>query len=587
MKSKLFFKIILTAFCIVFIENVNAQTPYWLWTKSIGGKKSDAARSIVVDPGNGDVFATGSFTGTVDFDPGESTFNLSSTGSSSIYIAKIDGSGNFVWAKRLGGKDVAYVLSIALDPSGIGNIYITGSFQGTVDFDPGPDTFDLISAGTSDIFIAHLDGSGNFLWAKAMGGPDAVYVSSIAIDQAGSGEVYIAGYFRGTVDFDPSPLSFPLTSVGNDDVFIAKLDGAGNFAWTKSFGGTGSDVSRCMALDPAGNGGVYTTGMFSGTVDFDPGLNSSNITSVGNFDIFISKLDDSGNFVWAKQLGGAGDKNGSGTSITIEPTNGNIYATGYFEGTADFDPGKGIVELTSSGRRDIFISKLDRRGNLLWAKAIGGTKLDAGGSIAVDPTGTGDVYTTGYFHGIVDFDPGPGSFHLASVGPDDIFISKLDDSGNFEWVKTISGTKEEAANTIALDALGHVYVGGFFNGPTISFDSCILINAESSLGTADIFIAKLDLLTASFNNVDHKSQTLDVYPNPVKDRLIIKLAEEELHDVKITLYDSKGEVVFRRVVDTGSNEYNIDFSGLPASTYIVEVDVNGNKMVEQIVKAEE
>ena len=565
----------------------NAQSPDWLWINSIGGNKSDAARSMVVDPESGDVFTTGSFSGTVDFDPGEKTFNLTSAGSSSIFISKMDGSGQFVWASAIGGPDVAYVLSIALDPAGSGSIYVTGSFQGTVDFDPGPDTFNLISAGTSDIFIAHLDGFGNFIWANAIGGPDAAYVLSITIDPAGSGNVYTTGYFRGTVDFDPGPEIFHLTSVGFDDIFISKLDDSGNFIWAISFGGKGSDVSRCITLDPAGNGDVYTTGWFSGTVDFDPGPNVYNITAVGTIDIFISKLDNSGNYVWAKQLGGAGDKNGSGTSIAIDPTSGDIYATGYFEGTADFDPGKGIVDLTSEGLRDIFISKLDRKGNLLWAKAMGGPGLDVGGSIAVDPSGSGDVYTTGYFRGTVDFNPGPETFYLTSIGPDDIFITKLDDSGNFEWGKAINGLKEEAANAIALDASGHVYIAGFYNGPTILFDTDILTNAEPSLGTADIFIAKLDQMTTALVHPDAKTPSIDIFPNPVKDEIVIKFSDKEVKDFRVTLYSLKGEVVLYSVVHDIAGEYPINISGLPAEMYMVEVNANGNRLVEQVVKAQE
>lgn len=587
MKSKCYFNLILTILLLSGIKNSDAQAPDWLWTKSIGGNNNESARSIVTDPETGDVFATGTFSGTVDFDPGVNSYPLTSYGSSAIFISKLDRSGNFEWAKEIGGSDMAYVVSMTYDPAGNGDIYITGSFHGTIDFDPGPGTFNLNSTGVADIFIVHLDGSGNFLWVKAMSGPGAVYMCSIAVDMTASGNIYTTGFFRGTIDFDPGPDEFQLTSNGSDDIYISKLDGQGNFVWAISFGGPGSDVCNAITVDPSVNGNVYATGWFSGTVDFDPGVNAYNITSVGRFDIFIIKINSSGQFDWAKQLGGTGEKDGAGLSIKADPKNGDVYTTGYFEGTADFDPGKGIFELTSFGLRDIFISKLDCSGNFKWAITMGGPGLDVGLSITIDPGENGDIYTTGYFHGDVDFYPGPETFNLSSVGPDDIFISKFDVSGNFEWAKAMGGTKEEAANGIALDNSGNVYVAGFFKGPSLSFDSSVLVNAEPTNGTADIFIAKLNTITSSASNLATEASQIEIYPNPVKDKLFITLPGEKLHGITISVFKLTGQVVFSEIAYACPYEYAIDFRGLPAAIYIAEVRVNGQKMTKLIVKVQE
>ncbi|HXR81462.1 MAG TPA: T9SS type A sorting domain-containing protein, partial [Saprospiraceae bacterium] len=186
-----------------------------------------------------------------------------------------------------------------------------------------------------------------------------------------------------------------------------------------------------------------------------------------------------------------------------------------------------------------------------------------------------------------DFNPGPETFYLTSIGPDDIFITKLDDSGNFEWGKAINGLKEEAANAIALDASGHVYIAGFYNGPTILFDTDILTNAEPSLGTADIFIAKLDQMTTALVHPDAKTPSIDIFPNPVKDEIVIKFSDKEVKDFRVTLYSLKGEVVLYSVVHDIAGEYPINISGLPAEMYMVEVNANGNRLVEQVVKAQE
>jgi len=202
--------------------------------------------------------------------------------------------------------------------------------------------------------------------------------------------------------------------------------------WAKSMGGTGNEYGNSMAIDALGN--VYTVGNYMGTVDFNPGTGTFNLTSVGLFDIFISKLDASGNFVFAKSMGGP--LNDWATSIALS---GNIYTTGYFYGTADFDPGAGTFNLTSSNdSSDIFISNLDASGNFVYAKSMGGTSSKCySQSITIDASG--NVYTTGYFSGTSDFDPGTGVFNLTTTGVNDIFISKLDASGNFVWAKSMGG----------------------------------------------------------------------------------------------------------------------------------------------------
>ena len=166
-----------------------------------------------------------------------------------------------------------------------------------------------------------------------------------------------------------------MTSVGDWDIFVSKLDSSGNFLWAKQLGGTLPDLGYSIALDAFGN--VYTTGLFQVTADFDPGADTFNMTSAGSFDIFISKLDSSGNFLWAKQLGGASDD--YGYSIAVN-TSGNVYTTGYFQDTADFDPGADTLNMFSVGGLDIFVHKMSQQctptsvtqsGNTLTANASG------------------------------------------------------------------------------------------------------------------------------------------------------------------------------------------------------------------------
>ena len=388
-----------------------------------GGSTSDVGYSIAVDS-LGNVYTTGSFSGTVDFNPGTGVENLTSAGGNDIFVSKLDSSGNFVWAKRLGGTAGDDGFGIAVDSSG--NVYTTGSFFGTADFDPGAGVADLTSAIERDVFVSKLDSSGNFVWAKRFGGASADVGRVIAVDS--SGNVYTTGYFNGTVDFDPGAGVANLTSAGGNDSFVLKLDSLGDFIWAKQLGGTAADVGRTIAVDSSGN--VYTAGYFIGRADFDPGAGVENLTSASGSggtdrDVFVSKLDSSGNFVWAKGLGGTAADESS--SIAVD-SSGNVYTTGSFNGTVDFDPGAGEANLTSAGGSDGFISKLDSSGNYVWAKSLGGTGFDYVRTIVGDSSG--NVYTTGNFNGPANFNPAAGTTtNLDSAGGNDVFVLKLTPSG--------------------------------------------------------------------------------------------------------------------------------------------------------------
>src|SRR5258706_11830610 len=266
----------------------------------------------------------------------------------------LSASGDLLWAKSMGGVSDDFGLSITTDSSG--NVFTTGSYQGPADFDPSAGTANLSSAGIGDIFITKFDSSGNLVWAKSMGGTADDAGGAIAVDT--SGNIYTTGYFAGTADFDPGAGTANFSSAGIGDIFITKFDSSGNLVWAKSMGGTADDASNAIAVDASGN--IYTTGYFEGTADFDPSAGIFNLTNVGGDDIFVSKLDSNGNFVWAKSMGGTSAEAGRGIGLD---TNGNVYTTGFFQVISDFDPGVGTFNLTPAGALDIFISKLDSNGN--------------------------------------------------------------------------------------------------------------------------------------------------------------------------------------------------------------------------------
>jgi len=426
----------------------------FLWAKSMGGIGNDVGWSIAMD-GMGNEYVTGVFSGVANF----GSFSLASLGSGEIFVSKMDSDGIVLWVKRMGGKEYDGGDDVMVDP--MGNVYVTGFFQETADFGP----YSLASAGSGDIFVCKLDSDGNILWAKRMGGNLSDEGYSIASDSAGN--VYVTGFFNGTADFG----AFNLTSQGMADVFIAKLDSAGNILWVKQVRGNQNDIAYGIAVDKAGN--VYTTGHFTNFAVLGPFTLSS---PGGSQDIFVSKLDNAGNFIWAQRMGGI--NNDGSNSIALDAA-GNIYITGAFADSADF----GVFNLATAGQYDIFVTKLDGTGNILWAKPLGGTSDDNGVDIAVDPDGS--TYLTGYFRDTANF----GSFSLTSAGAEDIYVSSMDNAGNILWATRMGSASYEIGNGVATDQVGNVYATGYFQD-TADFGSFTLTSA----GHLDVFVTKLGLI---------------------------------------------------------------------------------------------
>jgi hypothetical protein len=383
-----------------------------------GGSGADSGAGVAVDA-SGNVYVTGSLTGTVDFDPGVGTANLSSAGETAAYVVKLDSAGSYVWARTFGGSGADSGAGVAVDASG--NVYVTGSFTGTADFDPGVGTANLISAGRHDAYVVKLDSAGSYVWARNFGGSGDDLGAGVAVDV--SGNVVVTGRFWGTADFDPGVGTANLSAFGPTyDAFVVKLTSAGSYVWARNFNGSDFDSGAGVAVDVSGN--VVVTGTFWGTADFDPGVGTANLTSAGRYDAFVVKLDSAGSFVWARTFGGSLEDEGSG--IVVDAS-GNVYVKGSFAGTADFDPGVGTANLMSAGRYDAFVVKLDSAGSFVWARNFGGSGDDLGAGVAVDVSG--NVYVTGSFAGTADFDPGVGTANLISAGESDAYVVKLNSSG--------------------------------------------------------------------------------------------------------------------------------------------------------------
>jgi len=477
------------------------------WANRIGGMGADNCYSVALDSA-GNIYVTGIFALTIDFDNSTEVNTMVSTGYQDLFFAKYDNNGNYLWSKQIHASGSWEVGNDIVVTEG-GTIYLTGTFQDTADFDPGAGTANIISVGNSrDLFFACYDTDGNYVWAKRLGSSNVESGSSIAVD--GSGNILLSGYFKNSADFNPGAGVATLSAAGEFDIFFAKYDANGNYILAKRIGSGQTDRSYSIDSDSAGN--IYITGGYSGSVDFDPDGGTALLTGPSLAEsVFFAKYDSNGSYVWAKNVSGPTTAS-FGNDIFVDAA-GNVYVTGRFWQTGDFDPSTEVAGLTSVGNYDVFFAKYDGNGNYLWAKSIGSTNADQGKSIVADEEG--NVYLAGCFGGAADFNPDNGSAIIGAVGDFDIFFSKYDLSGNYIWGKTVSQGNGLGIN-ILTDPAGAIYLAGNFIN-TADFDPFPLTGEEViSAGGADFFFAKylqietectlLNVLVSQAENVLTSSQ---------------------------------------------------------------------------------
>lgn len=371
------------------------------------------------------------------------------------------------WAKTWGDpNDESIAYGTAADSSG--NVYVVGYFYGSnVDFDPGPGT-DLHSAvGNADAYVVKYDSNGNFLWARTWGSTQSDEATAVSLDSLGN--VYITGKFAGVaaenVDFDGTSGTDNHIAYGNNsNLFIIKYNADGTYGWGQGIYGAGNNKGLAIAV--ASDGGVYATGFYNGTVDFDPTGTTENHTNIPFSNMFLTKYNTSGTYQWTKSLDGSGSAEGD--AITVD-TLGSVYIGGFFANTIDFDPTGGTDEHTYATTGG-YVTKYDSAGNYLWVK----TQIGAGsGHVATTYGLTSDssnnIYATGRMTGTIDFDPGTGTANHTSNGGEDIFLQKLDSDGNYVWANHIGGGSNDRGYAASTDSSNNVYIGGYWSG-TVDFD---------------------------------------------------------------------------------------------------------------------
>ncbi len=406
------------------------------WVQGAGGITIDEGISIATDA-NGNSYSTGYFTTTASF----GTTTLHSAGSTDIYVTKLNSHGQFVWAVKAGGAGTDRPTAIKVDPHG--NSYITGYFYDTAYFGP----FSIVSAGIQDVFIAKYDPNGNCLWVRSCGGSSSDIGNSIAVDFKGN--VIVTGQFKDTAGFGNYNL------VGIDscvNVFTTKLDSNGNFLWAKKGSGAYTDRGLGVACDNIGE--IYITGQFSDTITFDQQYPNEMYNA-----IFLLKYDANGNALWFRRMGGGGLDIPRGI---IVDNYGNPTIVGDFEGDITFFDLINNSILSSSYLNRIFIVQFNTKGELQWSSASSSNGGITSKDIAVDASN--NYYVVGNFecrlNDYADY-YGQGTFN--SVGQWDIFVSKWNSSGTWQWSRQIGGQQDDNGSGIAVDASQNVLLTGSFS----------------------------------------------------------------------------------------------------------------------------
>lgn len=380
-----------------------------LWARSIGGRKNDMGSGMAIGK-DGDVFMTGWFKDTVEWVSGSVKERLVSAGETDLLLARFSGSGDILWAKGMGGPDGDFSSSLAMDVDG--RLFLTGSFEGEADFDPGEGSI-LLNSGTMNAFMARYDPSGRCLWAKAIGGKGRTMSNCMALD--GKGHLYVAGLFSGTSDLDPGPGLESHKGFGVMDVFIAKYDTACNHVWSTCLRGQETYnmlYGKALALD--GKGGVYLAGDFSGKSKVSHHGGVTALTGNGmepSNGCFLVKYDEDGRYVWGRGLTGKAEI--SVQSIAIDGRD-LIHITGPFKDEFQFIPTPFLTQVKSAGGFDVFLASYRTNGVALAVSWMGGPADDSGDALALD--GKGLLHLSGRFEGSAVFGRGPRTIRVSNPG---------------------------------------------------------------------------------------------------------------------------------------------------------------------------
>ncbi|WP_306354154.1 T9SS type A sorting domain-containing protein [Flavobacterium sp. '19STA2R22 D10 B1'] len=547
---------------------LSASAQSYQWGGSYGGDGEDVAFSLHVDPA-GNSYTTGFFTENCDFDMSPNNYILSTSIFYQAFVMKTDNAGNFVWAKQF-GSDEAFDYGTAVTTDAAGNVYVTGTFQETGDFDPGTGEFMLTTNGGIDIFVVKLDPNGNFVWAKNIGGLEYEESNGIGVDTQGN--VYISGYFYNEVDFDPGAGVYNLTPAGNEgngDGFVVKLSSNGDFVWAKQFGGDKFDLATAMKVRP--NGDTYITGYFKETADFNPNPTETFLLTTPPQTVagFLLHLNSDGAFIKAVKTGTSLNEI-QNLAIDVD-ANDAAYITGYFGESASFDTPTPTA-FTATSALSGYLAKINSDGTIAWAKQLPSEQFTGGFDIAVNSLN--EVLVTGYYDGILQL--GTTTLTKETDKAMESFFAKLNANGDFISAFRFGGVDAIDRAGIAVDATDNIYLTGVYQGSANINPVPGQANLVTAVDFRDDYLIKMSNTTLSVPDVQ-PNVTLKLYPNPSNSYINLK-SSVPLVDKNYMVFDLTGRQILSGKIETNQR---IDVRSLTKGTYIVNIDQSSYKIIKE------
>ncbi|WP_437277126.1 hypothetical protein WME90_38705 [Sorangium sp. So ce375] len=395
-----------------------------LWAALYGDPNTQSATGVGVDA-QGNIYIGGTFSGTINL-TGKETGTLVSIGTSDVYVASFDASGQHRWSARFGGSGAETLNGLAVTPEG--NLVLGGTFYGSFAF--GGTT--LSSVNALDSFVVTMSGEkGEQGWARQIGDAADQTLRSIAVDRAGN--IVIAGYFSGKLLCSAPPVPVCAESAGGTDIFVRKYDPLGAVQWTKIYGDDRNQFATGVAVD--GEGSVFVTGRYNGTL----AVGSRQVKNTGlGPNLFVLKLDSGGNGAWLSDYGDTSSQ--TGTGIAVAPS-GAVLVTGTYMGEINFGP---AGRLPANDVQTTFVASLAPDGSPVWARWFAGDGAQESTSIVTDAEN--NVVVTGSVQGVIDLGGGP----LPSGGGFDAFVVKLGPAGNHLWGKVLGAAGNQKSNAAAV-----------------------------------------------------------------------------------------------------------------------------------------
>jgi hypothetical protein len=551
-------KIFLSFFILLSFQHIIAQAPSFQWGKSPNFNGWAPVCDIKLDNA-GNVYITGCFNNTVDFDPGPSFNYMTPYNGYDIYIVKLNATGNFVWAEQIDYDFLEQPADITVDASGM--VYVCGAY-----WSPGKNYSGFVTKmapGTASTLATFW----NYKLRDTISSSKNSANVANSVDFGPTGDIYVGGTFNDTIDIDQSSGTYILKN-STFYWYNSYLCRIGSTFWGKTFSTTKysryNDLKNIM-VDNSGN--VYCGGLYYDSTDFDPGP-GINYVPIGNPNLsngYLTKLDPSGNLSWVKTLVG-----GAATTYTVRKDNAsNIFLYGGFGGTVDFDMGPSTYTLNSSS--SFFATKVDPSANFNWAKSVNIQTITC-----ADIDGFGNTYLSGMFSGTIDADPGPSTYTLSSFGNEDEFIVKLDANGDFVWAGQIGTIKNQRGFFISANSVGEFANYGTTDTIVDVDPGPLTFNATYN----DYILKFVPGISSSIKEINNNG--MKAFPNPTNGQFNL-FFEENLENAEIKITNSLGQIILQKTI-LSSARFSLNIYDQPSGIYIIDVSSQSKNYKTKIIK---